>query len=174
MTTNDFDSGSRELPDREPDDAELDRRLAALTRSIEPEAGNWRRIEQRIGHRSNPFRWPLALAAGLLLGAFGLVLFQAAVERRPGNAMPEQWSLAEADAMRSSAPQARAVATLDASDALASAWRENRDAIGELERALERDPGNRLLLEFLAEARLRQVELIRHSMNPNQNRSIDL
>ena len=43
---------------------------------------------------------------------------------------------------------------------LSEAWAENQTAIEELEAALERDPDNRLLLDFLAEARLRQVRLL--------------
>jgi len=77
-------------------------------------------------------------------------------------------------AMRASAPAEPVLSRLDSPQALMQAWQENQNAIAELEQALERDPGNGLLLEFLAEARLRQAQLI-HSgltLSPQQRMTL--
>ena len=62
-----------------------------------------------------------------------------------------------------------------------AAWQDNQQAIAQLEQALEQDPGNRMLLEFLTEARMRQARLVRsidrndgHNQTLNNERSMNL
>lgn len=156
---------------RTPDpaqDAELDRRLAALTRSAEPASTSWSVIQARIERstesdqraRSRPF-WPVAMAAAAVLAAVAAVVWQ--VPRSPTLSEPafdagRVLVQREAEAMRRTAPTV--TGGLEVAPTLAGAWAENQTAIEELEAALDRDPDNRLLLEFLAEARLRQVQLL--------------
>jgi len=146
------------------DDRELDRRLGALTREVEADESLWPGIESRLRTRHRKPGWIAAAAAvgALSIGALlvALSMFQRTV--------PDERSYAQrqAEAMRTAAPDAVAVSRVEASPPLIKAWRENQAAIDELERALERDPDNRLLLEFLSEARLRQARLIQRGLFP--------
>jgi len=137
-------------------DQALDDRLAALTREAAPGDAVWREIENRIRPRR---RVPLAAAAAMVLAICALVVGRWTIESGDRSSMQRLVS-AEVTAMRASAPEELTVDRLGSPDALMQAWAENRDAIAELEGALERDPDNRLLLEFLAEARLRQAQLV--------------
>lgn len=153
-------------------DLELDRRLAALPREAEPAPANWAAIDRRIARRRRP---AVAAAVAALVGV-ALVLSQAGFEPSTGSRLESLVSV-EVAAMRAAAPEPLAVAVPDSAEALMAAWQENQDAIAQLEQALRRDPGNRLLLEFLTEARMRQARLTRSIGNettPNNERSIDL
>ncbi|NKI35846.1 hypothetical protein HFP89_11795 [Wenzhouxiangella sp. XN79A] len=145
-------------PDSKHDaDAALDARIAALTRSAEPRQRVWTGIAERI----RPVRragWPWAAAAAVVL-ALAIVALQPDRERSStGSERALQLVQAEVEAMRRAAP----VVTADWLDERpwTEAWADNQVAIDELEAALGRDPDNRLLLDFLAEARLRQARLI--------------
>ena len=140
-----------------PSDDALDARIAALTRSAEPGETVWTGIDRRI-QAPRRAAWPWSAAAAVLL-AVAIVAVQPGPERAP--TQPDrtvQLVQAEAAAMRRADP----VATVDWVDEAPwrEAWADNQAAIDELEAALSRDPDNRLLLEFLAEARLRQTRLI--------------
>lgn len=146
-------------------DATLDARLDALTREATPPAAAWSGVVERIRaedgnrHRGRAGRIG-ALAAAAAVVAVVAVSVVRQMPAGPGDAIDAGRVLvqAEAEAMRRAAP----VATGGLVDAmpLAAAWAENQTAIEELEAALDRDPDNDLLLEFLAEARLRQVRLL--------------
>lgn len=136
----------------------LDRRLASLTRDAEPADSVWAGIEQRIRTPARRGRAaPLAALAAALVAVIAALQWMPDPDRVPDN--PGRTLVqAEAEAMRRAAP----IMTGGLTDAapLSEAWAENQTAIEELEAALERDPDNRLLLDFLAEARLRQVRLL--------------
>jgi hypothetical protein len=68
--------------------------------------------------------------------------------------------------MRSAAAESFAVSRAEASGPLEEAWQDNQVAIEQLEQALQGDPDNPLLLEFLSEARLRQARLIQRGLFP--------
>lgn len=161
MTTNDFRSGDSRI-----DDSDLDRRLDALTRIAEPPPGSWTAIERRIRKR----RWPVLLSTGIaavaVLSGVVLVVSQFGPTPVPAGGIAET-TRAEVQAMRVAAPEAPAVSDFDSPKALMVAWQDNQQAIAQLEQALERDPENRLLLEFLTEARMRQARLVR-SIGRNQ------
>ena len=143
------------------DDRELDRRLAALTREIDVDESLWPAIERRLRPAR---RWPAAAVALITAVAIaGVFIAMPTIDR----GAPEGPGVAqrEAEAMRALAPEASAVSQIDASPALQQAWQENQTAIEQLEQALEADPDNRMLLEFLSEARLRQAQLIQRGMS---------
>ena len=145
------------------DDRELDRRLNALTRETDADESLWPGIEQRLRPAR---RGPLVKgsAAAVVVGATVIALLVL------NGAPPERTDTAQsqAEAMRAAAPDALAVSSIDASQSLAKAWQENQAAIEQLEQALARDPDNRLLLEFLGEARLRQARLIQRGSFPHE------
>lgn len=179
MTTNDSRTGNSSMSAARMDDDELDRRLSALMRTAEPPAENWTVIERRIRKRRWPTALSTALAAAAVLSGVALVVSQiVSVEatRTTGGGMAETVQ-AEVHAMRASAPVTPAGSDIDSPAAVMAAWQDNQQAIAQLEAALERDPDNRLLLEFLTEARMRQARLVRsigHSQTPNDERSINL
>ncbi|MGK7294465.1 MAG: hypothetical protein ACNS61_01400 [Candidatus Wenzhouxiangella sp. M2_3B_020] len=146
-------------------DRELDARLDALTREAEPDDRTWRRIEQRLRPRR---RAPLAaIAAAVVIGLGTLIVAQFPFG---GDEVSRDRLLVQAEvrAMAASAPDETALQRTNSPEELMQAWQENRDAIEELERALERDPDNRLLLEFLSEARLRQARLVQQGMTTTE------
>jgi len=140
------------------DDRELDRRLDSLTRQVPADESLWPRIERQT---RSPRRWPAVAAIAASVGAGAMFVALSILE--DNTAQPAGYAQREAEAMRAVSPDAMAVSRVDASPSLQSAWRANQSAIEELERALQRDPDNRLLLEFLSEARLRQARLIQRS-----------
>lgn len=142
------------------DDCELDRRLAALTRDAEPGPANWTAIERRIRRR----RLPAFAAAGVAAIGFGIMLVARVGTDGFDEGAARSVVQAEVRAMEASAPERAALLQLDSPEGLMEAWQDNRQAIDELNRALERDPDNQLLLEFLAQARLRQARLVRQGM----------
>ncbi len=158
--THEFDRDAGSTKEGAVHDRDLDRRLAQLTREAAPPPAAWAGISKRI-HRPRRVAVPLASAAA------AVVAFAALLQLLPGDDSARTGPIqdpgrvlvqAEAEAMRRAAP----VATGGLVDALplAEAWAENQTAIDELEAALTRDPDNRMLLDFLAEARLRQVRLL--------------
>ncbi|MEX2498728.1 MAG: hypothetical protein WD397_07625 [Wenzhouxiangellaceae bacterium] len=153
-------------------DSELDRRLNALPREAEPAPGNWTEIDRRIRRR----RWPALAAAVAALGGVVLIFLQPGFEPSSGSRLESLLS-AEVVAMQAAAPEPLAVAAPDSAEALMAAWQENQNAIAQLELALQRNPGNQLLLKFLAEARMRQARLTRsigNETSPNNERSMNL
>ena len=84
---------------------------------------------------------------------------------------------AEVRAMRASAPEMPLTTNIDSPSALMAAWQDNQQAIVQLEQALEHDPDNRMLLEFLTEARMRQARLVKsigRNQTPTNDRSMNL
>lgn len=141
------------------DDRELDRRLDALARETDVDQSLWPGIERRLRPAR---RWPAAAAgvAGVFLGALVVALLAIDGPAPEGPAVAQS----EADAMRAAAPDVLEVSRAGASSPLMEAWQDNQAAIDQLEQALERDPDNPLLLEFLSEARLRQARLIQRGL----------
>lgn len=163
-------------------DQELDRRLDALARQAEPDPALWQAIEARLDPDTNRAAprtgrqgWIAGTAiAASLVGALalGLVLTEnPGFDEREFAASAFQMELI---AMRAGAPTSLASLLPDAPESLMAAWSENQGAIDELEQALERDPDNRLLMEFLTEARLRQARLLQHGLSQPHQRSIEL
>lgn len=153
-------------------DSELDRRLDALPREAEPAPENWTEIDRRIRRR----RWPALAAAVAIVGGVVLVFLQPGFQPS-SSARLESLVSAEVTAMQAAAPESLTVAAPDSAEALMAAWQENQNAIAQLELALQRDPGNQLLLKFLAEARMRQARLTRfigNETSPNNERSMNL
>lgn len=141
------------------DDRTLDQRLAALPRRAEPEAYSWQAIEARLAPRRA--RWPSGFAAGLAVAAS---LAIALLVVRPLDVAPPGVGAlvisAEIQAMQNQVNWDDAPRIDVINGGLSSAWDENQQAIAELERALARNPDNTMLIDFLAQARLRQSELI--------------
>jgi hypothetical protein len=143
-------------------DSDLDRRLAALTRQAAPPAAVWERIDQRIRQPRRPWL-PVAAAATVAALGLGLVLLLANPWGEPAHRPGSQQIAAEIQAMRQGSPEHHWRQPTTLNGGLEQAWEDNQAAIAELEKALERNPDNTLLLEFLVRARLRQSELINHS-----------
>jgi hypothetical protein len=154
------------------DDEELDRRLAELPREAQPDDAVWAGIERRMQPAR---RWPAGLAAGLALAAAGLAAIVQIATRAPEPTAMASAARAEAEmrAMRAGAPARLALDRIGSSEALMAAWAENRAAIEQLERALQRAPDNALLLEFLREARMREAGIVQQGMT-TRNRSTNL
>ncbi|MBY6203870.1 hypothetical protein [Halomonas denitrificans] len=153
---NEYGTGSS---DRGIEDSELDARLSTLTREAPPPASAWAGIAERIRprRRGRHVRWGLLAAAAVLLVA--VVVVRPPPDERPAGIDGGRILVAaETEAMRRVAPTV--TGGLIDTQPLAASWAENQVAIDELEAALDRDPDNRLLLEFLAEARMRQVRLL--------------
>lgn len=140
-------------------DAELDRRLAALPRVIDAPEALWPGIERRLTARG-PRIWAGAVAAGLLAAIAGGLWIQG--EIAPRSIDPAAVVVAaEVENMGLSAPRVTRTAV---GEGWQAAWEDNETAVRELEQALENHPGNVLLLDFLAQARLRQSRMINHAM----------
>ena len=138
-------------------DQELDRRLNALDRHCTPPEKVWKTLQPELAERpTRPSRRPrLALAAAVcglgLLGAWLLLAMQTTHDT------PMAGTSGSDTARAMDEP---AAGFQRSRQALAAASAENEAAIRRLEAALEHEPGNLLLKEFLAEARFRQTELI--------------
>ena len=162
------------------DDRQLDRRLDALTRTAEAPPGNWAAIERRIGKPRRSWALPAGFAAAAVLSGVALVFSQIGPAPPPAGGLAETMQT-EMQAMRVAAPEAPAASSTDSPATLMAAWQDNQQAIAQLEQALEQDPGNRMLLEFLTEARMRQARLVRsidrndgHNQTLNNERSMNL
>lgn len=175
------------MSDKPESERDLDGRLDALTHHCDPDPVVWSAIEARLDrenqaetHRAPPSARRRGWAAGLafaasLTGALALGLALLQSPGGPGGSAPVARAFQmEQTAMRAVAPEPLPALLPDAPESLMAAWAENQAAIDELERALQRDPENRLLLEFLAQARLRQARLVQHGISRPQTRSIDL
>lgn len=167
---------------QEPADRELDQRLEALSRRADPDPALWQAIEARLDQetrqretRSGNSRWFAGSAiAASIAGALTIGLL---LTMQSGDFADENVASAfqrELVAMQASAPAPLSSIRPDAPESLMAAWAENQSAIEELEEALNRDPDNRLLMEFLAQARLRQTHLIQAGITHPLNRSIEL
>lgn len=144
------------------DDRTLDQRLAALSRQIEADEASWSAIESRLSPRRA--RWKLPSAVGLAAAASVLIVVLATqpFEPAPDNLASGLVS-AEIEAMRQQVDWSEVPRQASINGGLTSAWEENQQAIDELEQALSRNPDNLMLMDFLAQARLRQSELINHA-----------
>jgi hypothetical protein len=144
------------------DDHKLDQRLAALSRQAEPDEGSWSAIESRLSPRQA--RWKLPAAAGLAVAASVLVVVLA---MNPFHSAPDDFGSglvsAEIEAMRHQVNWSDVPRHDSVNGGLTTAWEENQQAIAELEQALARNPDNLMLMDFLAQARLRQSELVNHA-----------
>ncbi|PKL96767.1 MAG: hypothetical protein CVV18_00460 [Gammaproteobacteria bacterium HGW-Gammaproteobacteria-8] len=143
-----------------PDDQDLDRRLAGLTTEHAPDPALWNAIEARLRPRRRPWAVPGAIAAAAGALALLLATLTPVLTRQP---LPDPGIAAiqaEARALQALEPDPLPATWVEAPAGLEAAWQENQAAIAELEQALERTPGNRTLLEFLAQARLRQARLL--------------
>lgn len=137
------------------DERTLDTRLADLPRVVEPPREPWLEIEKRLQIKRRP-RWPAFGAAAAI--AASLVLALLVVDRPETQGPAATIITAEAKAMRKQAPARPPAAVVDPE--LAAAWDTNQMAIAELEAAIEDHPDNPMLIDFLAQARLRQSTLI--------------
>lgn len=178
MTTNDSGPDGHEMDDCEMNDSGLDRRLDALTRFAEPGPANWTAIEARIRRRRHwPIVMPAGIAAAAVLSIVVLLVSLTGPTPAPSDGLADVMQ-AEARAMRVAASEMLVAPEFDDSPAaLTTAWQENQRAISELEQGLLRNPTNRLLLEFLTEARMRQARLARligHEQTPTNERSMNL
>lgn len=163
-------------PDDPRLDQALDRRLAALPREHAPDPAVWQAVEARLAPRRRARPWAVAAATG------GLALMLAALApmlERTAPVDPARIAIsAETRALQALEPTTLPAAWAEVPAGLERAWQDNQAAIAELEQALERTPGNRMLLDFLAEARLRQARLLGQTaiedINPTPTeRSID-
>ncbi len=143
------------------DESELDRRLEALTREVDADEALWPGIERRLRPTR---RWP-AISAAVAAVVFGVLLGSLALFDRETSDGP-RFVQDGTEAMRSAAVESFAVSRAEASGPLEKAWQDNQAAIEQLEQALQDDPDNPLLLEFLSEARLRQARLIQRGLFP--------
>ncbi|NDY95095.1 hypothetical protein [Wenzhouxiangella limi] len=148
-------------------DHELDRRLESLPRSCQPPDAVWQRLQEvlpdrmqalpadqsgRTPSRLGTRRMALAAAvAGLALIGTLLLLPMRPLQDSALVAVPPQQTVREA--------AAPAVGLQRSCQTVEAATAENEAAMRALEAALKHEPGNQLLLEFLAEARLRQADL---------------
>lgn len=141
------------------DDRTLDQRLAALPRQTEADEQSWRAIERRISrHRQH---WLGRIAAGVAVAASVAIALLVTVPPDSTPTTVSSWVIsAEIKAMQHQVSWADVPAQDAVNAGLAAAWDENQQAIDELERALARNPDNLMLMDFLAQARLRQSELI--------------
>lgn len=138
-------------------DAELDLRLGQLTRDAAPPSRVWRGVARQLPAAKRRVRASMAIAAVVALCVLAFVhrLGPNDVMSPPPEA-PEAW-LVPSPGISDWQPVLLEQAGLDVP------WNANQRAIGALQQALEDDPGNPMLLEFLARARLRQAELIQLS-----------
>lgn len=137
------------------DDRTLDARLADLPQAVESPPEPWLEIERRLQGPRRP-RWRAAGAAAAIAASLALAILL--VDRPETQSPAETIITAEAQAMREQAPEFPAGTDFNA--ALAEAWDTNQMAIAELEAAIEDHPDHPMLIEFLAQARLRQSNLV--------------
>lgn len=149
-------------------DMDLDRRLDALPRAADTPEALWPAIERRITHRSRQ-RWLTGIAAAVVMTVLAALIANNFRDFRPPDltttvSLAATVIAAEISAMDRSAPDAEQAALADFDQGWKEAWDLNQAAINELEQALKESPENRLLLDFLARARLRESELVNQAM----------
>lgn len=149
-----------------PSDQELDLRLQGLTKEADPPKRVWLAVAKEIessGNRS----WPWIAAAAVALTTLALVLqpWQNDQQVSPTIAQPQAWLVPSPDTSNWQP-------VLIEHAGLSHPWEANQRAIEALEQALQDDPGNPMLQEFLANARLRQAELIQLSTRSAPGTSI--
>jgi hypothetical protein len=139
-------------------DRELDRRLAGLAREAEAPGHLWQRIEAGMNRRASPWRpaWA-AVAASVLVAA--LVVTLVPVDRT-GNGFPAEWDVIASSSQRLLDLSLYEIAGPASTGGMAAGWQTHHDAVEELKKALEQNPGNALLLDLLVRARLREMEMI--------------
>lgn len=140
-------------------DEQLDRRLAALDDRCDPPESAWRSIQSQLSARRR--RWPvMAIAAALAAVSLVLVLIMTLEPADRHDARPGEQVVSDDPVPAADLDPARWLPMLARQPVLDAAWSENEAAIRALKAALADQPDNLLLQEFLAEARLRQSELI--------------
>ncbi|QOC23247.1 hypothetical protein IC757_03595 [Wenzhouxiangella sp. AB-CW3] len=141
------------------DDRTLDDRLAALPRQADPDGSTWQAIESRIAPKQQ--QWFGRIAGGLAVAASLAVVLLVTMPQDSTPTRISEWVISsEIEAMRHQVSWADVPQPDVINAGLTTAWSENEQAIAELEQALARNPDNLMLMEFLAQARLRQSELI--------------
>jgi hypothetical protein len=142
-------------------DRELDRRLAALPRHTETPSQHWQVIAARLDTPAR--RWPpMATAAIGIAACLALALLVVDPDAGVHSDTAAFIVATEIQAMRTQASgieQSGGRLTTE----MSGAWEQNQDAIDELEHALARHPDNPMLIDFLAQARLRQHQLIQQA-----------
>lgn len=149
-------------------DMDLDRRLDALPRAADTPEALWPAIERRIAHRTRR-RWLAGIAAAVVMTVLAALIARNLEDFRPPDltttvSLAATVIAAEISAMDHAAPDAEQVAGTGFDKGWKAAWDLNQAAITELEHALKESPDNRLLLDFLARARLRESELVNQTM----------
>lgn len=139
------------------DDRTLDARLADLPQAVESPPEPWLEIEKRLQGPRRP-RWRAAGTVAAIAASLALALAILLIDRPETRSPAETIITAEAEAMREQAPEFPAGTDFNAE--LADAWATNQMAIAELEAAIEDHPDHPMLIEFLAQARLRQSNLV--------------
>jgi len=150
-----------------PSDQELDLRLESLTREAPPPKRVWLAVAKEIEPTRNR-NWPwIAVAAAVAFTTLALVLqpWQDDRQLSPTIAPPQAWLVPSPDTSNWQP-------VLIEHAGLSHPWEANQRAIEALEQALQDDPGNPMLQEFLANARLRQAELIQLSTRSAPGTSI--
>lgn len=139
-------------------DHELDLRLEALPRAVDTPREPWDGIKRRL-QPARPWFGRISAAAALAASVTLAVLVVESPE--PTRDSPAAVVIsAEVEAMRSQSGVRNLPVSPHINGGLAGAWEANQDAIDELEAALDNHPDNPMLIQFLAQARLRQSDMI--------------
>lgn len=139
-------------------DHELDRRLSALERSCAPPERVWQQLQDQLETR--PSRWRSNLPWMAMAAAVSGLAVISALWLWPVGSPPDSAQVELQAPQTTPIVVEPAIGLQRSRQAVAAASAENEAAIRKLEAALEREPGNVLLMEFLAEARFRQAELM--------------
>ncbi len=138
-------------------DQELDRRLNALDRSCAPPESVWQKLQPQL--ETPPARRSSRTWLALVAAVSGLAVISVLLLSSP-QTTPDA-TLVDLPAPETAPAVVEPSSGLQRSrQTLAAAAEENEAAIGKLEAALVQEPDNLLLMEFLAEARLRQADLM--------------
>lgn len=140
-------------------DRRLDARLSALPRQA-PVPDMWPEIRRRI-RRRRVITPGIAAAALLLAAVTGWLMIGMRPDPNAPDSPEARIFTAEGAAMRELTAGPAWIQAMDADGDWRTAWETNREAIAELESALESNPDHRLLLDLLARAHLRQAALLR-------------
>lgn len=142
------------LPDRQ-----LDARLDALPRTA-PSPEVWPHIHRRIHARRLP-ALPAIAAAVVMVLVSGWLLTQDLPDQPDFSNPAARVMAAEGAVMRELTAGPDWLRTVDTDSDWRTAWESNRTAINDIEAALANHPGDRLLIDLLARAHLRQAQLLR-------------